>query len=215
MMDWDPNPGDPEIFHITHVRNLPGILEAGGLWSDAKRIELGLSVANIGHLHIKDRRLRHPIAVNGTDLGFVGQYVPFNFCPRSVMLFAVHCGHDAYREGQGNVVHLVSRLSRIRAAGLPYVFSDIHADLGWTQFFSDDRDLAQVPWNVMGRVYWSDETVKRQRQAEFLVREFCPFGVFERVGVHSKSAADQVYAHLGSKGDLPVEVLPGWYYPSR
>ncbi|HEV7517961.1 MAG TPA: DarT ssDNA thymidine ADP-ribosyltransferase family protein [Thermoanaerobaculia bacterium] len=41
-------PERPKIFHITHVDNLPAILEAGVLWSDAKRLELGLDCQVVG-----------------------------------------------------------------------------------------------------------------------------------------------------------------------
>src|SRR5579859_2568373 len=75
---------NPAIFHITHVDNLPSIVAEGALWCDAKRVELGLPCTNIGHRHIKERRMRRvvPAAARGT----LGQYVPFNFCSRSVML---------------------------------------------------------------------------------------------------------------------------------
>jgi len=83
---------DPPIFHITHVDNLPGILREGGLWSDAQRIARNVVSTNIGHLHIKQRRLNR--AVTTRSGGKLGDYVPFNFCPRSVMLYAVNRGHQ-------------------------------------------------------------------------------------------------------------------------
>jgi len=39
----------------------------------------------------------------------VGQYVPFYFCPRSIMLYILHRGNHPdldYREGQGPILHL-------------------------------------------------------------------------------------------------------------
>ena len=39
----------------------------------------------------------------------VGQYVPFYFCPRSIMLYLLHMGNHpelTYRGGQGPIVHL-------------------------------------------------------------------------------------------------------------
>ena len=69
---------------------------------------------------IKRRRLEdlevycHP----GTK---VGDYVPFYFCPRSVMLFVIHRANHpelTYREGQGPIVHLEADLpSVIQRAG--------------------------------------------------------------------------------------------------
>lgn len=37
------------VSHITHIDNLTSILGQGCLWSDAKRIELGLVNQNIGY----------------------------------------------------------------------------------------------------------------------------------------------------------------------
>jgi len=50
-------PARPKIYHITHYQNLPKIIESGVLWSDAKRIELGLECAIVGMSNIKRRRL--------------------------------------------------------------------------------------------------------------------------------------------------------------
>lgn len=91
-------PVDPFIYHITHVDNLPGILREGGLWSDAQRIARNLMSRNIAHVHIKQRRLGRAVATAAG--GTLGDYVPFNFCPRSVMLFVVGAGIPITRAGR-------------------------------------------------------------------------------------------------------------------
>jgi hypothetical protein len=78
-------PLNPPIFHITHVENLPSIVAHGCLWSDSQRIARNLETTNIGYSHIKQRRLNRLVTA-GVG-GKLGDYVPFNFCPRSVMLF--------------------------------------------------------------------------------------------------------------------------------
>lgn len=50
-------PRNPKIYHITHIGNLGAILENDALWSDAKRIELGLDCEVVGMSEIKRRRL--------------------------------------------------------------------------------------------------------------------------------------------------------------
>ncbi len=128
-MDWTPQPSNPQIFHITHVDNLPSIISAGCLWSDARRIRQGFASTNIGYSHIKARRLNRTVVVAAK--GKLGDYVPFNFCPRSVMLYVVGRGHEGYVEGEDGVVHLVSSVGRARATGRPWCFTDRHADLGY------------------------------------------------------------------------------------
>ena len=94
-------PARPKIFHITHVDNLPGILADGGLLPDAALISRNANVAGIGMSSIKQRRLTLPVVCHPGD--YVGDYVPFYFCPRSIMLFLIHCKNHpdlTYRGGQ-------------------------------------------------------------------------------------------------------------------
>jgi hypothetical protein len=164
-------PDDPPIFHITSTDNLPGILREGGLWCDAKRIARKLVTRNIAHVHIKERRLAR--AVETSSGGTLGDYVPFNFCPRSVMLYPVSTGRTGYDGGQANIVHLVSSVRRAVALGGAWAFTDRHAELAHALHYDSLDDLSEVPWHVMDRTYWSD--VKEERQAEFLVKDFFPW----------------------------------------
>jgi hypothetical protein len=74
--------------------------------------------------------------------GTLGDYLPFNFCPRSVMLFAVSKGHQDYKGGQETIVHLVSTVGRAVALGRAWAFTDRHAELGHALHFDD---LSKLP----------------------------------------------------------------------
>ncbi len=54
------------IYHITHLMNLERIFAQGGLHCD--RTAQKLKSVNIGHMHIKERRLRRivPVGAKGT-----------------------------------------------------------------------------------------------------------------------------------------------------
>jgi hypothetical protein len=80
-------PAQPKVYHITHVDNLPGILAEGGLWSDAVMLVRSGPAEGIGMGQIKERRLALPVRCHPGD--HVGDYVPFYFCPRSIMLYLV------------------------------------------------------------------------------------------------------------------------------
>ena len=129
------HPADPSIYHITHIDNLPGILGEDGIWCDQLRIAKNIANTNIGHDHIKERRRRRPVPTSGG--GALGDYVPFNFCPRSVMLFAIRNGHQDYSGGQSDVVHLVSSVSSATSIGRPWAFTDRHAELAHALYFED------------------------------------------------------------------------------
>ena len=155
-----------QIYHITHKDNLQRIVAGDRLWCDAQRIEQELDATNVGYSHIKARRLRHPVSVAAG--GTLGNYVPFNFCPRSVMLFVLSQGHAEYQDGQEPIVHLVSSVSEVMATGRPWFFTDRHADLAYARQFDSTIQLYQVDWPVMLLKYWSDSETKEKRQAEFV-----------------------------------------------
>jgi hypothetical protein len=200
------------IYHITHADNLEHIVREGQLWCDAQRIARGLSNTNIGYSHIKARRMRHSVTVSAG--GTLGDYVPFNFCPRSVMLYVVAQGHENYREGQQPIVHLVSSIEIIRATARPWLFTDRHADLGYANQYDTLEKLDEVDWAVMPLRQWGGDTeVKEKRQAEFLVHDLCPWEAIEAIGVIDPSIAAQVTAAIAGIGHKPrVEVRHDWYY---
>ena len=203
---------DHPIYHITHVDNLASIVAAGALWSDTQRIHKGFASANIGYSHIKARRLRRPITVSAG--GMLGDYVPFNFCPRSIMLYVVSQGHADYAAGQQPIIHLVSSIDTIVASGRPWAFTDIHADLGYASQFDSLGDLGEVDWGIMPVRQWGgDSELKEKRQAEFLVHDFCPWNAIVEIGVIDDAVAVKVQAVLAAAEHKPnVVVHRDWYY---
>jgi hypothetical protein len=205
-------PPNPSIYHITHVANLRSIVEHGCLWSDAQRIARGLQTTNIGYSHIKQRRLNRPVTVGFG--GMLGDYVPFNFCPRSVMLFVVARGHRDYPGGDADIVHLMSSVNTAIAIRKPWAFTDLHADLGYAMYFNSVDSLGEVDWTVMPLTQWGgpgSDDVKARRQAEFLVHDSFPWSAIESIGVKSAAVAARVRALLGS-GRPPILVRRSWYY---
>src|SRR5271168_4930359 len=110
-----PNPPtNPKIYHITHVDNLPRILADGRLLSDAVINSRGGPQRMIGMSAVKGRRLSLPVKCHAGDS--VGEYVPFYFCPRSVILYIIYRGNHpdiTYRDGQGPIVHLEADLNEV------------------------------------------------------------------------------------------------------
>ena len=200
------------IYHITHVNNLQRIFAEGGLRCD--RDAQKLKSVNIGHRHIKERRMnrRVPVGPGGT----VGDYVPFYFAPRSPMLYAIQGGMvEGYAEGQKPVIYLRSTIEAVTEAGLRWVFTEGHADMLFTDFFDDLKDLDKVDWALMQARYWHDTNDdpdrKRRRQAEFLVHEFFPWELVSYIGVYDRSIAEQAGGII--KGGGPeVGIELGWYY---
>ncbi len=208
----------PPIFHITHVENLPSIIEDGGLLSDAVMIERGGPATSIGMSVIKERRLRLPVKIHPGDS--VGQYVPFYFCPRSIMLYLLYMGNHpelTYRGGQGPIVHLQADAERsvewAEAEGLRWAFSLSNAGAAYAEFRCNLAALNEVNWDAVAATDFRDPIVKDGKQAEFLVLERYPWGLIENVGVRSEEVAEQVRTALGrSAHPPPVHVRREWYF---
>lgn len=198
-----------KVSHITHVDNLAGILREGCLWSDAKRIALNLNNKNIGYNHIKQRRLQH--SVNVAAGGTIGEYVPFNFCPRSVMLYVIHQGHDDFHDGQDNIVHLISDVPTITAINPNCFFTDIHADLAFAEQIDDFSRLDELDFQKIRAKYW--QQFKEEKQAEFLAHESVPWNCIRQIGVKTPELADTVKQIIALSQHQPdVLVKPEWYY---
>lgn len=212
-------PSNPKIYHITHVRNLPQIVEAGALWSDAKRIELGFDCDVVGLSHIKTRRLNE-IEVTCHPGTFVGHYVPFYFCPRSIMLYILHRGNHPdlnYSEGQQPIVHLEADLQRVAewadSEQRGWAFSLQNAGAYYARFHTGLDDLRLVNWSAVRTTDFRDSAVKEAKQAEFLVHERFPWELVETIGVCNDSTREAVTEVIKDAAHQPkVVVKSGWYY---
>jgi hypothetical protein len=211
-------PVQPKVYHIVHVDRLASIVADGGLWSDAVIVQRQGNGTTIGMGSIKKRRLRLPITChNGTH---VGEYVPFYFCSRSIMLYVIHRANHpelAYRGGQEPIVHLEADLHRVidwaNRAGRRWAFSLSNAGAVYTQFRAEAGQLYEVNWPAVAATDFRPADIKEGKQAEFLVHEFFPWELVERIGVISQGVATQVVNAMRGAGHRPpVEIRRDWYY---
>ncbi len=206
----------PEIYHITKIDNLPSIIESGCLLSDRRVLATKPDHAVIGYSHIKRRRLEEiPVVFHpGTT---VGDFVPFYFCPRSVMLYVIWKRPDelGYKGGQDEVVHLVSSVEDAVATGQPVAFSASNAGARYTTFYQDIRMMDRVlKWDAIKASDWREPAVKDKKQAEFLVRDEFPWTGIAAIGVFSKDVRARVEGVLeDSSHKPPIAVRRAWYYP--
>ena len=205
-------PAAPRIFHITHVDNLPGILAAGGLLSDAAMLRRGGPQVTIGNSKIKQRRLSLPVHCHPGD--HVGDYVPFYFCPRSIMLYLMHRGNHpelSYRGGQAPIVHLQADLHAVTrwagASGRPWAFSTSNAGAYHATFHASMSDLHHVDWQAVAATDFRAPTTRDGKQAELLVRDYLPWSLVSHVGVHSPAILQRVMTCLASVGTTHVPLV--------
>ncbi len=204
-----------KIYHITHIDNLPNIIFANCLWSDAARIQKGVMITNIGHNHIKQRRLKRSVQFGGC----LGNYVPFYFAPRSPMLYVIHNKRVSdYQQGQGNIIHLVSNADLIlSSSNLKWCFTDRHAELAHALYFTQKKDLNEIDWELMNSNYWGNTIdypdKKEKRQAEFLVYNAISWDYIIEIGVYNDVIKKKVESIIKNTNHQPnVSQNQDWYY---
>jgi hypothetical protein len=209
-------PAQPKIYHIVHVDRLPSIIADGCLWCDAAISQRNPAGTTIGMNKIKQRRLKELTLTSHPSL-YVGQCVPFYFCPRSIMLFLIHKKNTelTYQGGQEPIIHLegdlIQAVNWADQNNLRWAFTLSNAG---SSYFEDRNSLAQlheIDWAAVQAINWQGR--KEGKQAEFLVQSTFPWHLVERIGVKSVVIRDQVSRALLKGGHHPrVEVQSDWYY---
>lgn len=211
-------PRRPKIYHILHFDRLRSVVQQG-LLCDAEISTRANQGSIIGMSNIKQRRLEELTLSSYPDL-FVGQCVPFYFCPRSVMLYLIDRTSPelSYTGGQRPIIHLQSDLyETVR-------WADEH-DRRWaftlsnagSNYFEDRCDLIhlnEVNWSAVQSTQWGGSGgIKEAKQAEFLLERDFPWSLVEKIGVYSDTEHQQVADILrGLNHGLNIEIQKGWYY---
>ncbi len=200
--------------HFTHVGNLPTVIASGCLKADSLILAESVSINECGNMQIKERR-RH-VRVDVPPGGFVADYVPFYFAPRSPMMFSIARGNvPTYSDGQDPLVYLWSHLSVVDRLGLAWVGSDGNCAHSLSVMTNDWGELeASVDWDVMPLKYWNDTSEDgdrmRRRMAELLIHQRFPIMAIEGIGTKTQEIAELARAYTGNR--FPVEVCSDWYY---
>ncbi len=209
-------PPEPKIYHIVHVDRLPSIIAARRLWCDAEVSQRDLSGTCIGVNEIKQRRLANRLHSH-EDL-YVGDCVPFYFCPRSIMLFVIHKRNHpnlTYRDGQKPIVHLEADLRGTVAwaddNARRWVFTLSNAGSYCFEERCSLDDLSDIDWTAVRAQVWSH--CKDAKQAEFLVERSFPWELVSRIGVCAPSIQRRALSALQNADHRPsVEIKRNWYY---
>ena len=215
-------PRQPKIYHIVHVDRLPSIIADGNLLSDAVMRSLPNVGTAIGIDHIKERRLRKLISSSKSDL-YVGQCVPFYFCPRSVMLYVINMRNFdlPYQGGQEPIVHLQADLydtmNWADRNSRRWAFTTSNAGSNHFEDFARRDQLHYIDWEAVRATQWTDTDEhpnrKANKQAEFLLEHNIPWTLIEVIGVYSEHTRKLALGALRrAKHRPPVTIEPDWYY---
>jgi hypothetical protein len=200
------------LFHITDLENLASIA-SGDLLSDVDLAKAGGPKVGIGYDNIKRRRM-FETQVECADNRYVGEFVPFYFCPRSVMLYTVNKGNSGRPIGcQRTILHLVTTVAAAISTNQVWAYSDGNAGTAYPSFFNDintlDKNLNWVAINETAN--WS--SVKTQKAAEFLVANSYPWELVRLIGCYNEGVAKLAQKIIEPFKHQPlIRVRPDWYY---
>jgi hypothetical protein len=213
-----PPPVSPKIYHIVNVDRLPSIIASGALYCDSEVIRLNLPGTNIGMSDIKQSRLHRPVPCHAGTM--VGNFVPFYFCPRSLMLYIISRANNpklTYTGGQGPIVHLEADFNTVvswaNANGVRWAFSDANGNAAYAQFWADATQLGQLNWQHIQNSDFRTAEVRDAKQAEFLLHHHFPWHLIERIGVYSQAVFNAATnAVIQAAHRPPIQIIPQWYY---
>lgn len=209
------SPENGLIFRITHVANVPWILE-NGLHCHNSSV-LDPDFVSIGNPELIEARSRRavPIVPGGT----LDDYIPFYFTPFSPMMYNIHTGYRGIQRRQNSdIVILVSSIHEVDSAGCPFVYTDRHACLHTAEFFSAVAQLSEaVDYALLrSRDFRRDpeHPEKTERyQAEALVYKRLPVSLLMGVGCYSDDVKAGIDALASSAGlSVKVKVRKDWYF---
>ena len=210
-------PANPKLFHIVHVDRLALIIASQGLLCDAQIVANGAKGTTIGMSNIKQRRLQELTLTSHPGL-YVGQCVPFYFCPRSIMLYVIYCANHpdlAYTGGQGPIIHLQADLNAVvtwaNQNQKRWAFTLSNAGSNYFEDRTNLANLQELDWNAIQATQWQSQ--KENKQAEFLVETFFPWHLVEEISVLCRPVSLQVKnALLRTQHQPAVTIKPDWYY---
>lgn len=204
------------IYRILHIDNLAGIVEQGGLWAGNEMAAKSIPYRQIGLQNLTQQRMGRAVPIDPG--GNLNDYVPFYFCPRSVMLFNIHSGRvPTYTEGQAPIIYMVTTVETIAKDSHPFVFTDRHAKFAVASFSSDLSDLTLLDWPTIQSddfAHRKDDPERKDRKAaEFLVYRFVPLQSILGIAAYSQKWKDECDRLLkAAEIQVKVKVHPGWFF---
>lgn len=201
-------------YRITHRDNLQHILLNGLVNKNHDRAAAGF--VPIGNPEIIDVRSTTLVAMDG--FGYIGEYIPFYFTPRSIMLYNIITGyyHPVVPQRSREEIIVIRCLVERLTDQPKWFFTDGQANDGESGHYADLKKMSKIDWDCIQNSQFSksdDYDRPRRYQAEFLVRDIVPVNCFESVCVYSKKMQLWAQAQINKAGKmLKVNVVPEYFF---
>lgn len=207
------NPDKALIFRITHIDNIPWVLDNGIHCRNSACFDPNFR--NIGKKELIAKRHHRKVPVE--PFGTLSDYVPFYFTPFSMMMYNIHTGYGVNQVPNEKIVVMVSSLPLIAQRRIPFVFTNQHAYCLTSEYFNDLDHLDQIDWSILqNRNFKHDpeDPEKTDRyQAEALIHQHVPLDALLGICCHSGTAKSVLQKELAVRNvNIRTVVQPNWYF---
>lgn len=208
------NPEQALIFRITHIANVPWILDHGLHCASSTTLDPGFQAIGSEDLIRKRPSRCVPVAPGGT----LADYIPFYFTPSSPMLLNICTGYNGVvQRPMSEIVVLVSSLHKLAEFGVSFLFTDRHAYIQSARFFDDVGRLDVIDWKLLASrdfSYSPDDPGKMERyQAEALAHRHVPVTCLLGVGCYEQTQQVVIERLAQERGlGLKAIVRRGWFF---
>lgn len=203
------------IFRITHLDNVPWILENGlhCKTSDTRDDNF----RTIGNPELIDKRRSKNIPEHPG--GTLSDYVPFYFTPYSMMLYNIKTGWMGLKQfPMSEISIIISSLHKVAEDGLDFLFTDRHALVFNARFSGDLKNLNWVDWNAIASRNFKKKTAEdlercERYQAEALVHRHMPVSSILGIAFHGETQKARIAREI-ERLSIPLKLVtkPDWYF---
>jgi ssDNA thymidine ADP-ribosyltransferase, DarT len=209
------NPKRKYCYRLTHINNLNLLLQNGLVYQYHPKASS--DYIDIGNAQIIDVRSTTPVKID--NYGMIGDYVPFYFTPKSIMLYNIITGyrHPLVPKRNQDELLLIRCLIADLAKLPQWFFTDGQGNNSLSHHYNDLARLDEIDWESIQNSHFSktdnDTDRPRRYQAEFLVHEQVKVQAIESLQVYSQQAANQVIDVLKQNSiNLAVEIQPKYFF---
>jgi len=209
------NPDKALVFRITHIANVPWILDHGLHCRNSP--ERDPAFREIGNPELIEKRAGREVPL--PPGGLLSDYIPFYFTPYSPMLYNIITGYAGMMKTPAEeIVILASSLQRVAELGLSFVFSDRHAYLKTAAFSNSLTDLPSlIDWSLIRSRDFRRDPENPERferyQAEALIHRHLPVAGLLGLACQNPAVAGRIQGALDSRAiQFKIVIKPDWYF---
>ena len=202
-------------YRITHINNLPLLLQNGIV--NKHHLNADNNYVEIGNPAIIDVRSTTPVKIS--NYGMIGDYVPFYFTPKSIMLFNIVTGywHPKVPQRNRNEIVVIRCLIADLATLPQWFFTDGQGNDMVSNHYSNLANLSEIDWHSIQKSDFSksdgDYDRPRRYQAEFLVHGQIPLTSIESLNVFNNQTREDIIQILSQNNiNLAVNIQPQYFF---